>query len=87
MFMVIFAAGLVFGKTVNVETAEGDMLVTIDVAISLTLDTSNPSNKVLYGEGKIYGATENAASHEFVSVTLPDAAEPNDAPVWLPGEP
>lgn len=72
MFMVIFTAGLIFGKGVEAEAAEGDMFVTVDAAISLSLDTSDPSNKVLYGEGKIYGVTENAASHEFVSVTLPD---------------
>ena len=57
---------------IPVHAASTDMTVTMDVSVSLSLDASDPANPVLYGEGKAYGCTEDARTHEVVSVSVPD---------------
>ncbi|MBR1627858.1 MAG: hypothetical protein IJ679_01155, partial [Lachnospiraceae bacterium] len=60
-------------KPMDARAAADDITVTMDAEIALTLDNSNPANKKMTGEGAIYGACENGASHGFVRATIPDA--------------
>ena len=57
---------------VDAEAAENDMSVTIQTDVALALDKSDPENPVFIGTGNIYATTQDAFSHKFVRVILPD---------------
>ena len=52
--------------------ASDEMEITIEASIPLSLDVSDRSNPVFKGTGNIYMTTEDAASRQFVAVSLPD---------------
>ena len=52
--------------------ASDEMEITIEARIPLSLDVSDRANPVFKGTGNIYMTTEDAASRQFVSVSLPD---------------
>lgn len=59
----------------DVKAAEQDFSVTVQTDVQLTLDKSDPAGPVFSGTGDIYLTTEDAASHKFVAVTLPEEFE------------
>ena len=52
--------------------ASDEMEITIEASIPLSLDVSDRSNPLFRGAGNIYMTTEDAASRQFVAVSLPD---------------
>ena len=56
----------------GVEAAEQDLSVAVQTEVHLGIDRSDPANPVFSGSGDIYLTTEDAASHKFVAVALPE---------------
>ncbi len=57
---------------VDAGAAENDMSVTIQTDVALSLDKSDPNNPVFTGTGDVYATTQDAYSHKFVRVILPE---------------
>ena len=73
-FSVALLGLLLLFHPIRTEAAENDEItVTVDVDISLSYDKSVPTSPKFIGTGKIYGISESAASHGFVSVSFPDS--------------
>ena len=66
------AGGLLVLPAEPVLAASDEMEITIEASIPLSLDVSDRSNPVFRGAGNIFMTTEDAASHQFVAVSLPD---------------
>lgn len=75
LFGIILGGLLAVLPASGVEAAEQDLCVTVQTDVALTLDKSDPKAAVFSGDGDIYLTTEDAYSHKFVAVTLPEDFE------------
>ena len=75
----LIAAGMLVGGIgfflpgLCVEAAESEIVVTLQTEVQLSLETEENGDKVFCGSGDIYMTTEDAYSHKFVAVEIPDS--------------
>lgn len=72
IFGLCAVGGLLALPAEPVLAASDEMEITIEASIPLSLDVSDRSNPVFRGAGNIYMTTEDASSHQFVAVSMPE---------------
>lgn len=72
---LMLVGGLLALPAKSVMASGSDMEVTMQVDIPLYLDVSDRTNPVFRGHGDIYMTTEDASSHQYLTVSIPDTLE------------